>query len=225
MELTKTVQERRSIRRYKPEPVPRALIEEILTMARWAPSGGNMQSWKFTVLTGEPLARFKAANARMTAEKAKPEPDIPMSATMPEDVQRRYMEFMSSMLGIIGVKREDKEARAGVYQSMADLFDAQCLIVAAIPKSMSPEYPMFDLGLITQTICLLAYERGLGTLIMFQAIMFPSMLREVAVIPEDQRIVAGIALGWPQADAPVNNFIRTRLPLDDFVRWVGLGLV
>jgi len=59
---------RRSIRGYKPDPVPRALIEEIIGLAMRVPSSMNTQPWNFHVITGEPLDRIRAGNTeRMVA--------------------------------------------------------------------------------------------------------------------------------------------------------------
>ena len=62
MQFDDVVLGRRSIRGYKPDPVPQALIEEILTLAMRAPSSMNTQPWNFYVLTGEPLDRIRAGN-------------------------------------------------------------------------------------------------------------------------------------------------------------------
>ncbi|MFN5686539.1 nitroreductase family protein, partial [Bradyrhizobium sp.] len=68
MEFDDVILGRRSIRGYKPDPVPRALIEEILTLAMRAPSSMNTQPWNFYVITGEPLNRIRAGNTeRMLA--------------------------------------------------------------------------------------------------------------------------------------------------------------
>jgi nitroreductase len=53
---------RRSTRGYKPDPVPKALIEEILKLAMRSPSSMNTQPWNFTVVAGEPLNRIRAGN-------------------------------------------------------------------------------------------------------------------------------------------------------------------
>lgn len=221
MQLAEVVKKRRSIRQFTSTEIPPAVIREILEEARWAPSAGNMQGWTFYVLTGAPLEEFKKANERKTVEKAMPAPDIPMSLTWPEDLQGRYRDFMESMLAAVAVKREDKAGRARVYQSMARLFDAPCLIVACIPKNIPADYAMFDLGLITQTICLLACDKGLGTLIMYAAIMYPETLRAVAAIPDDVRIIAGIAVGYPEEGSPLNSFTRMRLDVEQFVTFIG----
>lgn len=180
-----------------------------------------MQPWEFYVLTGIPLEGFKTAHLQKTVNREKPSPDVPMSPTWPDNFQERYMEFAESMFSSISVKREDKEARGRFYRSMSSLFGAPCLLVACIPTSIPAEYAMFDLGLITQTVCLLAYDKGLGTLIMYAAVMYPSILREIASIPEDRRIIVGIALGYPDRESSLNNFHRKRANLGEFVKWVG----
>jgi nitroreductase len=50
MDVFEAIVGRRSVRRYKLDPVPKKLIERILDAARWAPSGGNIQPWKFIVI-------------------------------------------------------------------------------------------------------------------------------------------------------------------------------
>ena len=66
MQFDEVMLGRRSIRGYKPDPVPRALIEEVLTMAMRAPTSMNTQPWNFYVITGEPLARIRLGNTERT---------------------------------------------------------------------------------------------------------------------------------------------------------------
>src|SRR5215470_7153764 len=62
MQFDDVILGRRSIRGYKPDPVPRELIEEIIGLAMRSPSSMNTQPWNFYVITGEPLARIRAGN-------------------------------------------------------------------------------------------------------------------------------------------------------------------
>lgn len=55
--LLELVKQRRSIRRFKPDPVPDDSIDKILEIARWAPSGFNMQPWEFVVVRKEALRK------------------------------------------------------------------------------------------------------------------------------------------------------------------------
>lgn len=220
MELEAAVKGRRSIRKFTERKVPGFLIDEILDAARWAPSWGNTQPWEFAVLTGAPLAAFKEANERMFAEGLAATPDVPMPEAWPSPLKNRYGELGKTMLELMGIDRADKEARNLLYARMAGLFGAPCLIVATIPRGILVEYALLDVGLVVQTICLLAHARGLGTCIMAAAVRYPDVLRKVASIPDDRRIVTGIALGYPDPDYPLNRFERTRADAREIVHWV-----
>ncbi len=220
MELAKAVEGRRSIRKFKPDEVPQNLITEILDMARWSPSWGNTQPWEFYVLTGECLAGFKEMNLKKQAGGEAPSPDVSMPQNWPVALKNRYEETIGNLLTAQGIKREDKAARNKYYQEMAALFGAPCLILACIPQKSSIEYAMLDVGLITQTICLLAHDNGLGTCIMASAILYPAAIREIASIPDDRKIVAGIALGYPDPAFSINAFDRKRAGISEIVHWV-----
>ena len=221
MDIRQAVKERRSIRKFKPDPVPESLIRDILDEARWAPSWGNTQPWEFYVITGEPLNKFKAANCDKLTRGVKISPDIKMPETWTEQLKKRYNAIGKSTLTALGIAREDAARRNDYMCAMFRLFDAPCLIVACVDKdSSSTEYAMLDVGLITQTICLLAHTRDLGTCILACAVRFPSALREILPDAENKLMVAGIALGYPDRKAIINNFDRERAPLEESVIWV-----
>jgi len=222
MELEAAVRGRRSIRKFTSRKVPGVLVDEILDAARWAPSWGNTQPWEFYVLTGEPLAAFKEAGARTLADGLAFAPDVPMPEAWawPSAQKGRYNELGKSLLDMLGINREDRDARNQLYARMAGLFDAPCLIVACIPRDVLIEYAMLDTGIVVQTICLLAHAKGLGTCIMAAVVRYPDMLRKIASIPDDRRIVVGIALGYPDPDYPLNRFDRKRAEPREIVHWV-----
>jgi len=85
---------------------------------------------------------------------------------------------------------------------------------------VTSRYALPNVGLILQTICLLAHGKGLGSCIMACAIAYPDLLRSLARIPENRTIVMGVVLGWPDPEAPVNQFKRSRAALEDVVTWV-----
>jgi nitroreductase len=220
MELETAVRDRRSIRKFTAKKVPGVLVDEILDAARWSPSWGNTQPWEMYVLTGAPLEAFKEAGARMLSEGPAFAPDVPMPEAWPSALKGRYNELGKSLLDMLGIGREDKDARSRLYARMSGLFDAPCLIVACIPRDVLVEYAMFDMGLVVQTICLLAHARGLGTCIMAAAVRYPDLLRRIASIPDDRRIAVGIALGYPDPDYPLNRFERKRAEPREIVHWV-----
>ena len=220
MDLETAVRGRRSIRKFTAKKIPGVVIDEILDAARWSPSWGNTQPWEFTVLTGEPLAAFKEAGARVLSEGLAFAPDVPMPESWPSALKGRYNELGKSLLDMLGIRREDKDARIQLSARMTGLFDAPCLLVACIPRDVLVEYAMLDVGLVVQTICLLAHARGLGTCIMAAAVRYPDLLRKIASIPDDRRIAVGIALGYPDPDYPLNRFERKRAEPREIVHWV-----
>jgi nitroreductase len=220
MTIDEAITGRRSIRKFKDAPVPQEVIAGILDKARWAPSWGNTQPWHFYVIAGEPLETFRKANRDEIAGGKVYAPDVSMPVTWPDHLKKRYGETGKILLSALGIAREDKEARNNFYEEMSLLFHAPSLIVGCIPRGSAVEYAMLDIGVILQTICLLAHGRGLGTCIMAAAVGYPELLRSIVPISDDLRIAMGIALGYPDDTAPINNFGRVRAALSDMVTWV-----
>ena len=221
MELVAAIRGRRSIRKFKSQDVPQNILTEILEIARWSPSWGNTQPWDLYVLTGNTLAKFKEMNLKQTLAGAATASDVPMLTNWPDAMKARYGALGKVVLSAQGIKRDDKEARDKYYQDMVSVFDAPCLILACISRDNLVEYQMLDIGLIAQTICLAAYDKGLGTCLLAAAARYSTEIRKIAAIPEDKKIVVGIALGYPDPSFPLNNFERDRAKLNEFVHWMG----
>lgn len=221
MDIRQAVRTRRSIRRFKPDQVPESLVLEILDEARWSPSWGNTQPWEFYVVTGEPLRTFKTANAGQLDKETPPTPDVKMPERWTERLKKRYSAVGKLTLEALGIARDDRQGRTDMTRTMFRIFDAPCLIVACVDKNASSvAYAMLDAGLILQTLCLLAHDRGLGTCIMACAVCYPSALRSILPDSDNKTMVAGIALGYPDLNAPINTFERERAPLDESVIWL-----
>src|SRR5258707_13927128 len=76
MDFETLVQTRRSVRGLKKQPVPRAVIEEVIEVAKRAPSSMNTQPWHIHVLTGDPLEQVRRRNMEEMMAGAKPKRDI-----------------------------------------------------------------------------------------------------------------------------------------------------
>lgn len=221
MKLREAIRNRRSIRSFLPRPVEKGLIEGVISDALWAPSWGNTQPWEIIVVTGNTLATFKAANKNSVMSGKQSDPDVSMPQEWPKPNKSRYQDVGRRTLEALSIPREDAEGRLNFYTHMMELFDAPVLLLITVDKDISLEYSMLDVGLLVQTLCLLAHERGLGTCVMAAAVQYPDSLRTLCSIPDTKRIVIGVALGWPDQTSPVNTFERVRGDFDEFVRWVG----
>ncbi len=221
METMEAIKGRRSIRKYKTDEIPRDVLKEILEAARWSPSWGNTQPWEIYVVFGKALEEFRNESVRMMKEGTSSTLDIPMPNTWPDQLKKRYGEIGEVVLTTLNIRRDDKEARNRQSEFMAALFGAPCLLTICAPAEHSAiGFAMLDIGLITQTICLAAHDKGVGTCIMAMAVIHPELLRRIVHIPGNRKIIVGIALGYPEEGFPLNLFERKRASLDDFVKWV-----
>ena len=219
MEIFQAVTTRRSIRRFKPDSVPEPLLREILEAARWSPSWGNTQPWEISVVTGAALDRFQKANRQRLLDGVLSDPDTPMPEVWPEPLKQRYGDLGKQVLAALEIPRGDKEARLRYAGDMFALFNAPSLLLFCVDKAIPREYAMLDTGAIMQTVCLLAHARGLGSCILAASVRYPALIREIIPIPETKAVIIGVALGFPDNEAPVNQFTRGRANLDAFTLW------
>ncbi|MBX9749009.1 MAG: nitroreductase [Roseococcus sp.] len=213
---------RRSVRGYKPDPVPRAVIEEIVEVAKRAPSSMNTQPWHVHVLTGAPLERVRQRNIQTMAGGAKANRDI-VSHGEYEGVHRaRQVAIAVKLFGAMGIARDDKPMRQDWVMRGFRQFDAPVSLVLTYDRALDPGAVVhFDLGALSYGICLAAWDRGLGTVVNGQGIMRSEIVREEAQIPEDQVIMTCIALGYPEESFPANGVAADREPNENFLRFVG----
>lgn len=222
MEAIESVRSRRSIRSFKPDPVPRDVLEELLETCRWAPSSRNTQPWELFILGGKVLEEIKDRLAEKVKTKAEYNPDIPLP-DLPEAYQKRALEARDS----IGAQQFPpgtdnlKAKRAEFWVRGGRFHDAPNAIILCVEKALCPK-AIFDAGIMAQTIATAAPAYGLGTCLMALPIYWPDIFRELIDIPESKLIALGIAVGYPDPDAAINNYPRHRVSLEAFTHWHGI---
>jgi nitroreductase len=220
MELLEALRTRRSIRAFKSEAVGRELLNRILEAARWSPSWGNTQPWELVVAAGAKVKGLSADLAAAFEGKVPPNPDVAMPGTFPDAYKSRYMACAAGLFGTMGVARDDKASRWAHMVKMTRAFDAPVLIYVIFNRDLAEPYTMFDLGAITQSLCLAAHALGLGTCIEAQLALYPDIVRRHLNLTAAHKIAVGIALGHPDPAAPANAFRTEREPLEKFVHWI-----
>jgi len=216
------VNERRSIRGYKPIPVPRELIEEVIEIAKRAPSSMNTQPWHFHVVTGEPLELIRKGNTERMMAGSKVDREIKMNHGYEGPHRDRQVEIAVQLFEAMGIERDDKARRQDWVMRGFRQFDAPVSLVLTYDKYLEPAaISQFDLGALSHAIVLAAWERGLGCVINGQGIMQSKVVREHAAIPDDQNIMICIAMGYPDESFVANTVKSVREDSDKFVRYVG----
>jgi nitroreductase len=108
MEFDDVILGRRSIRGYKPDPVPRELIEEIIGLAMRAPSSMNTQPWNFYVITGEPLDRIRAGNTERNLAGVPQSREFRIGdAPFAGQHRERQIGVAKQLFAAMGIARED----------------------------------------------------------------------------------------------------------------------
>ncbi len=222
MEFEDLVRTRRSVRGYKPDPIPRALIEEIIDVAKGAPSSMNTQPWHVHVLTGKPLERVRERNTETMLGGAKANREILTHGEYEGVHRQRQVAIAIKLFAAMGIERGDKVMRQDWVMRGFRQFDAPVSLVLTYDRELDPGAVVhFDLGALSYGLCLAAWDRGLGTVVNGQGIMRSEIVREEAGIPESEVIMTCIALGYPEDDFPANTVKADREPNDRFVHFVG----
>lgn len=219
MDLNEAVLGRRSIRAFLPDPVPREKIRKIVELARWAPSWGNTQPWEIVVSDGQKTNRLAEAFVKELMTGKPVRSDLPIPTDFPEVNKRRYTGLGRDLLTHLGVARDDAEGRQQHYMNMFRFFGAPTVIYLAMDGRLNVPYACLDLGSIGTTICYAAFQEGLGTIYLAASIQFPDIVRNVLEIPEDKKVVIGIAIGFPHPDAPAALFRSSRAAVEEIMRF------
>jgi len=220
MDIIEAIQKRRSVRAYKPKPVKKEIIQEILQIAVRAPSGMNTQPWRINIVNGEVLEKIRLGNVEMLASGKVPQTDLPMK-TFEGEYKMRQVDLAKELFQILGIARDDKQKRDEWTKQGFIFFNAPAAIIISAEKSLDSAISFSDLGGLAQTICLVALSYGIGTCIMGQGVMYPQVIRKYLNIPETENIHICITMGYPESDAPVNTLRTKREPLEKNTRWFG----
>ncbi len=213
MNVSDAIAQRVSIRAFRPDPVPEALVSDILIRASKAPSGGNLQPWRVFGLSGEPLSQFKALVV------ANPFGEEPEYAVYPpnlwEPFRTRRFQNGEDLYATIGIPREDRPARLRQLAKNGDFFGAPVGLFFCLDRKLGP--PQWaDLGMFMQNVMLLAVERGLDTCPQEYWARYPKTVAQFLKLPDDHMLFAGMAMGYRDPDHPINSLAASR---DDLGLW------
>jgi nitroreductase len=222
MDYEEIAQDRRSIRGYKTDPIPREILEEIIHIAKHAPSSMNTQPWHFHVLTGEPLERIRKGNTEKMMAGSSVDREIKLNHGYEGPHRERQIEIAVQLFEAMGIARDDKERRLDWVMRGFRQFDAPVSIVITVDKALADDtIAHFDCGAATYGLVLAAWSKGIGSVINGQGIMQSSVVRENASIPEDQVIMTCVAMGYPDDSFVANDVKSRRSPNDKVASFIG----
>lgn len=217
MNVSEAIATRRSVRAFRPDPVPRETVEKILTLAARAPSGGNLQPWKVYVLMGaardELIARVRAKMPSEPRGEGAEYHIYPPELTEPYATRR--FRVGEALYATLGIPREDKAARLAQFVRNFEFFGAPVGMIFTIDRQMQ-QGQWADLGMFIGNIMLLAREFGLHTCPQEAWAVWSKTIRDYLSVPANEMIFCGMALGLRDEDARVNALVTERAPLAEY---------
>ena len=218
MNVTEAVTTRRSIRAFLDKPVDYETIHRVMDTARWAASGCNYQPWEASIVTGQPLKDLQAKILASGPQQA----EYDWAAPGQEDAYKERLNAVSAgMFGAMGIARDDGAGRMAAMMKNAVSFDAPAVLFVYFPRLMK-EAQWSDTGMWLQTVALLLREQGLDSCFQEYMALYANTIRDFLGLDHERYMFfCGMAIGYRDPDAPVNNFERQRVPLAEQVKFIG----
>ncbi|MGH8462420.1 MAG: nitroreductase [Stenotrophobium sp.] len=214
--VTEALKQRISTRAFLPKPLPENLVREILDAARWSPSGGNLQPWKVIVVAG--AARQAVIDLAKNYPGMFPaeEDDRPIyPASLWEPYRSRRFKVGEDMYALLGIPRENKVARLTQLARNFEFFGAPVGVFFVIDQRMG-HGQLAHLGMFMQSLALAATERGVGSCFQEFWGSLRKTLKSHFQLGEHEMIYCGMALGYADTSAPVNQLRSERAAVDEF---------
>ncbi|WP_375203964.1 nitroreductase [Hyphococcus sp.] len=221
MNVSDAIKERTSIRAYLDKPVSETQLRDILDLARWAPSGGNLQPWRVHVVMGAGRDRLVATVKKAIVEN--PLANESEIAVYPpklgEPWRTRRFEVGEDMYALLGIPRDDKPARIQHLMRNYEFFGAPVGLFFSLDRQFD-KGQWAHLGMFMQTIALAAAEMGLATCMQEAWSARAKTVSAFLRLKDNEQLYCGMALGYADPSADVNKLRSSRAPVDDFAAFI-----
>lgn len=218
-QILSVISARHSTRAYTEKPVSDAQLQEILTAARWAPSGVNTQPWQVAVVRGQTK---QTITERLTAARAAERPPEPDYAYYPdkwdEPYAKRRVTCGLALYGALKIERHDKEAKLKAWYNNYHFFGAPVGLLFFVDKRMN-QGSWLDMGMFLQNIMIAAQACGLATCPQASLAEYPAIIRDILGMEDGYAMICGMSLGYADKNHPVNQYRLERAPIEQFTRW------
>jgi len=217
MNVSDAVLSRSSIRAFTNTPIENELIKELLVKSSRSASGGNLQPWKIFVINNDSMKKFLAFQNKWS------EPETSAYDIYPPKLKEPYrtsrFELGEEMYALLGIGREDKNARISQVMKNFEFFGAPCAFFCFVDRQMGP--PQWsDLGMFLQTFMLLAKEAGLDTCAQEAWSMKQESVSQFVSAGDEDILFCGMSIGYKDSEAIINSLVSERRPLDTWATFV-----
>ncbi len=210
MNISQAIKNRASTRAFLDKPVSQEVIKSVIDIARWAPSGANLQPWRVVVVTGNTKRQIseEIIDARGKELNEHPEYQYYPEEWFEPYKSRRYKTGLA-LYSALNIGREDKDKRQEVWNKNYHFFDAPVGLLFFLDKRMG-QGALVDMGIFLQSIMLAALEFNLATCPQASIADYPDVVRKILCIDENELLLAGMALGYADMSNPINRYRTER---------------
>lgn len=219
MNVFEALKSRKSVRAFLDKTVEKEKIETILNVAKYAPSGVNMQPWRVCVVSGKTKYEIetKIIHAFENGEKANVDyAYYPLQWNEPYKSRRKEMGLL--MYRTLEITKDDKEKQQEQWKANYRAFDAPVVLYFFIDSSLE-KGSYVDYGIFLQSVMLAATELRLGSCTQAALAEYPDIVREKLHIAEDKILLCAMALGYEDTNAVINNYRTDRISLEEFTKF------
>lgn len=222
MKVSEAIKSRMTVRQFLDKPVPVETVREIIEISKRAPSGGNLQPWTVHVVMGDALTALVKDVTDKLAKGVSETPEYnvyPPELVDPYRTRRRIVG--QQLYDLIGVPREDTPGKLKQLARNFRFFDAPVGIFFVLHRQMEVgQYA--DVGMFMENIMLLAREYGLDTCPQEAWARWPQTLKEHLSLKDDEILFCGMALGYRDEAAVINELVSEREEFNNFVTLHGV---
>jgi nitroreductase len=225
--LARLVRDRHSCRGFLPDPIPRQVIETMLTIAQGAASWCNSQPWQVIITGAEETGRFRdalyahASSADPGDQRSRLEqPDFAFPARYVGIYKERQRATGWALYNSVGVAFGDRAASGRQMLENFRMFGAPHVMIVSTERDLGV-YGAIDCGAYVAHVMLAAQSLGVATIAQAALAGVAPFVRDWFAIPAERQIVCGMAFGRADPDHPANGFRTARAPLDQVARFVG----
>ncbi len=219
MNIADALKARKSTRAFLETPVSREKIEKILSAASQAPSGTNAQPWQVAVVTGSKKDELTSSMEKIFREGDLGDMDYqyyPLKWQNP--YKKRRMTCGIQLYSALEIDRKDKEKRYEQWVANYHGFGAPVILFFFLDPVMETG-SFLDYGMFIQSIMLAAVEEGLATCPQISLAQYPKLIKKSLGYKEETILICGMALGYEDKKAPVNNYRTSREDIATFSRF------
>jgi len=218
MKILEGIKTRQSIRAFKPDPIARDVLNQILQAASHSPSYTNTQPWEVVVVSGKKRDELGRKLLNLARAKAPTRPDLPIPKGWPPGLEERSREHGARRLSTLGVARDDEEGREKLRLMNFEFYGAPWAVLLFIDGSLG-EWSIFDMGLFAQNLILAAHSLGVESCLQASVTNYAPEIKKFLGIAESKKLVICMSLGYLDKKAKLNTYRSLKQKPDEFTRW------